>query len=151
MAELVTLDSSVLVKLFIREDGSDAAARLVADHVEANDPIVAPSWAWAEVGSTLARRLRAAGVAERDANALWHEFLDLPIVYVDDHAIRDRAWEIARTLDMPTLYDAAFMAVTELAAGPAARTFWTADGELVRRLGRARPPYLRELSELGSA
>ena len=146
MAELVTLDSSVLVKLFIREDGSDAAARLVADRVEANDPIVAPSWAWAEVGSTLARRLCA--LAERDADALWHGFLDLPIVYVDDHAIRDRAWEIARAFDMPTLYDAAFMAVTELAAGPAARTFWTADGELVRRLGPRRPSYVRELSEL---
>jgi len=146
VAELVTLDSSVLVKLFIHEDGSDAAARLVADRVEANDPIVAPSWAWAEVGSTLARRLRA--LAERDADALWHGFLDLPIVYVDDHAIRDRAWEIARAFDMPTLYDAAFMAVTELAAGPAARTFWTADGELVRRLGPRRPSYVRELSEL---
>jgi predicted nucleic acid-binding protein len=146
VAELVTLDSSVLVKLFIHEDGSDAAARLVADRVEANDPIVAPSWAWAEVGSTLARRLRA--LAESDADALWHGFLDLPIVYVDDHAIRDRAWEIARAFDMPTLYDAAFMAVTELAAGPAARTFWTADGELVRRLGPRRPSYVRELSEL---
>lgn len=146
MAELVTLDSSVLVKLFVREDGSDAAARLVGDRVEANDPIVAPSWAWAEVGSTLARRLRA--LAERDADALWHGFLELPIVYVDDHAIRDRAWEIARAFDMPTLYDAAFMAVTELAAGPAARTFWTADEELVRRLGPRRPSYVRELSEL---
>ena len=146
MAELVTLDSSVLVKLFIHEDGSDAAARLVADRVEANDPIVAPSWAWAEVGSTLARRLRT--LAERDADALWHGFLDLPIVYLDDHTIRDRAWEIARAFDMPTLYDAAFMAVTELAAGPAARTFWTADEELVRRLGSRRPSYVRELSEL---
>jgi len=63
VAELLTLDSSVIVKLFIREDGSDAAARLVAEHVEANDPIVAPSWAWAEVGTTLARRLRASAVA----------------------------------------------------------------------------------------
>lgn len=149
MAELVTLDSSVLVKLFIREEGSDAAARLVTDRVEANDPIVAPSWAWAEVGSALARRLGA--LAKRDADALWHGFLDLPIVYVDDHAIRDRAWEIARAFDMPTLYDAAFMAVTELAAGPAARTFWTADGELVRRLGPRRPSYVRELSELRPA
>jgi len=148
VAELLTLDSSVIVKLFIREDGSDAAARLVADHVEANDPIVAPSWAWAEVGTTLARRLRASAVAERDANAFWHGFLDLPIVYVDDYAIRDRAWEIARAFDMPTLYDAAFMAVTELAAGPAARTFWTADAALIRSLGRRRPPYVRELREL---
>jgi predicted nucleic acid-binding protein len=148
VAELVTLDSSVLVKLFIREEGSDAAARLVADRVEANDPIVAPSWAWAEVGSALARRLRAPAVAARDANALWHGFLGLPIVYVDDRAIRDRAWEIARAFDMPTLYDAAFMAVTELAPGPADRTFWTADAELVRVLGRRRPSYLRELSEL---
>jgi len=69
-------------------------------------------------------------------------------VYVDDYAIRDRAWEIARAFDMPTLSDAAFMAVTELAAGPAARTFWTADAALIRSLGRRRPPYVRELREL---
>jgi predicted nucleic acid-binding protein len=148
VAELVTFDSSVLVKLFIRERDSDTAARLVTEHVEANDTIVAPSWAWAEVGSTLARRLRAPAVSERDARARWRDFLDLPIAYLDDVMIRDRSWEIARAFDLPTLYDAAFMAVTELAPGPVERTLWTADAALVRLLGRKRPSYVRELSEL---
>lgn len=149
MAELVTFDSSVLVKLFIREQDSETATRLVTERVEANDTIVAPSWAWAEVGSTLARLLRGPAVSERDAGARWRDFLELPIVYLDDAMIRDRSWEIARGFDLPTLYDAAFMAVTEVAPGPAERTLWTADAALVRRLGPRRPSYVRELSELG--
>lgn len=148
MAELVTLDSSILVKLFILEEGSEAAARLVSDRVAANDTIVAPSWAWAEVGNALARRARPPMVTRRDADALWHEFLDMPITYLDDVGIRERTWQIARELDLPALYDAAFMAVTELAPGPAERTFWTADSAFIRQLGPKRPSYVRELSEL---
>lgn len=147
MAELVAFDSSVLVKLFIQEHDSAAAARLVAEHVEANDTIVAPSWAWAEVGSTLVRRL-GEPVAEPDARARWHDFLEIPIAYLDSASIRDRSWEIARAFQLPTLYDAAFMAVTELAPGPVQRTLWTADAAFVRRLGPRRPSYMRELREV---
>lgn len=150
MAELVVFDSSVLVKLFILEEGSDAAATIFAGHVEANDTVVAPSWAWAEVGSILTRRLRQPAVAKRDASEAWHRLLDLPIDYVDDRAVRERAWELARAFDLPTLYDAAFMAVTEVARGPAQRSFWTADADLVRRLGQRRPSYVRQLSDHGS-
>lgn len=136
------------MKLFIVEEGSESAARLVSDRVAANDTIVAPSWAWAEVGNTLARRARPPIVTRRDADALWREFVDMPITYLDDVGIRERTWQIARDLDLPATYDAAFMAVTELAPGPATRTLWTADEAFVRRLGRRRPSYVRRLSEL---
>lgn len=148
VAELVVFDSSVLLKLFILEEDSDTAAQLVTQHLEAHDHVVAPSWAWAEVGSTLARRLRARATPEPEAMTSWRRFLELPIDYLDDRAIRERTWEIARAFDLPTLYDAAFMAVTEVAPGPPERSFWTADEDLVRRLGRRRPAYVRLLSEL---
>lgn len=148
MAELVSLDTSVLVKLFIDEDGSEAAERLFAAHVAANDPIVAPSWAWAEAGSVLARHAHQRSLDPAAARSLWDTFLDLPLTYIDGRDVRERTWEIARAFGLPSMYDAAFMAVVEVAAGPAERTFWTADRELVRLLGTRRPSYVRELSEL---
>jgi len=41
-----------------------------------------------------------------------------------------RAWEIARALGMPTVYDAVYLAVAELREA----TFWTADESLYRRV-----------------
>jgi predicted nucleic acid-binding protein len=78
---------------------------------------------------------------------LWDHFLDLPIEYVDDHVLRSRAWKMAQQWRLPTLYDAAFLACTELvpAARDAERQFWTSDRELLRSLGTPRPAYVREL------
>jgi predicted nucleic acid-binding protein len=148
MSRLVTLDSSVLVKLVIDEEGSELAERLVHAQLDANDPIVAPGWAWAEVGSALRRHVRRAAIPAERATDLWRLFLEVPVMYLDEPAIRERTWSIAVEYGLPTLYDATFLAVTELAAGPAERSFWTADAELVRRLGRRRPTYVHLLSEL---
>jgi predicted nucleic acid-binding protein len=82
-----------------------------------------------------------------DAVAIWLAFLDLPIEYVDLPGLRVRAWEIAERTELPTLYDAAFLACTEVAPAdePAAREFWTADAELLDYLGVNRPAYVRQL------
>jgi len=148
MSELLTLDASVLVKLLVREDQSDLARQLFRSHLEANDEIVAPSWAWAEVGSTLLKKARQGTVPAPELEELWQRFTLLPLTYVDDPPIRERAWAIATDYGLPTLYDAAFLAVTELAPGPLQRTFWTADADLIRTLRPRRPSYVRELREL---
>ncbi|WP_243113653.1 hypothetical protein [Desulfofundulus salinus] len=45
----------------------------------------------------------------------------------------DRAWKISRYFDLPTLYDAAFMAVAEVVAERTREEceYWTADEKLV--------------------
>lgn len=149
MSELVTLDASVLVKLLVKEDDSDLAGELLVSHLEAKDEIVVPCWAWAEVGSSFLKKARQGVVPASQLEELWQRFALLPLTYyVDDPPIRERAWAIANAYGLPTLYDAAFLAVTELAPGPVQRTFWTADAELVRMLGSRRPSYVRELREL---
>jgi predicted nucleic acid-binding protein len=82
-----------------------------------------------------------------EAATIWSEFEQLTIEYVHNAAIRRRAWEPAETYGFLTLYDATFLACTELAPadGAVQREYWTADRVLLNTLGNRRPAYVREL------
>lgn len=56
-----------------------------------------------------------------------------------------RTWEIAARHDLSTIYDAAYLACTEVAPGQPGiiREFWTTDETLVRSLGATLPEYVR--------
>ena len=59
----------------------------------------------------------------------------------------ERAWQISCPHDLPTLYDAAFLAVAEMAAEATGEVceFWTADERLVNSLLGSHP-YVRLLA-----
>ncbi len=136
------LDSSVLVKLIVNEPGSDRAAALLAAGTE----FVAPAFAWAEVGSTLRKKVRAGQLTWDAAQRAWRDLLDLEVAFIQTADTIRRAWELADEFDLPTLYDAAFLAVAEKdPEGPC--PFWTADEELLRRLA-GRLPYVNSLWEV---
>ena len=140
------LDTSVVVKYLIDEEGSAEAMRLVTEAVLGDQNLIAPAWAWAEVGSVLRRRVHRGALTALDAARLWRLYVDLPIVYLDDEAIRERAWRIAATRELDTGYDAAFLACVEEVRSIGARAeLWTADRVFLRRLGPRRPAYVREL------
>jgi len=147
--EVLCLDTTVLVKYLVIEESreeSEAAVQLVGRGL-AGGRLVAPAWAWAEVGSVLRKKVRQRLISTEQAAALWSLFARLPVHYLDLPMIRARAWELAARYSLPTLYDAAFLACTELAPAPigAVREFWTADETLLRSLGPARPGYVRRL------
>ena len=149
--DALCLDTTVLVKYLVIEESreeTEAAAQLVGRGM-AGGRLVAPAWAWAEVGSVLRKKVRQRLVSTEEADALWSQFARLPIQYLDLPLIRARAWEIAARYGLPTLYDAAFLATTELAPAPlgAVREFWTADEALLHSLDPARPAYVRRLGE----
>jgi predicted nucleic acid-binding protein len=83
-------------------------------------------------------------LSREEANALWDEFSHVPIVYLDFPELRARTWELAEQHGLLTLYDAAFLACTELcpADEPTVREFWTADQRLLADLGARRPGYV---------
>ncbi|MHB8576640.1 MAG: type II toxin-antitoxin system VapC family toxin [Dehalococcoidia bacterium] len=152
MSEILDcLDSDVLIKYLVPEERDDlnrAARRLVGEGV-ARGRIVAPAFAWAEIGSVLRKKFRQGYLKSAAASTAWDVFCDLPMDFVDTPSMRIRAWEIAMRNALPTLYDASFMACAEIAPGPddAERRFWTADETLIRALGANRPAYVRHLSE----
>lgn len=148
MAErLVCLDTTVLIKYLTPDEQEEAATRIVQDALEDGTRIVAPTWAWAEVGSVLRKKMRAGLLLVTETDAIWEAFLDLPIDFIEMQTLRRRTWEIAAHYTLPTLYDAAFLAGTELvdAAPDAVREFWTADQALLVRLAIDRPAYVHQL------
>ncbi|MEK6620545.1 MAG: type II toxin-antitoxin system VapC family toxin [Chloroflexota bacterium] len=144
---LLCLDASVVVKYLTAEAGHPEAAELIRSALESDAILVAPSWAWAEVGSTLRKKSRTKHLTRHEAQLSWSRFLRLPIEFIDDDVLRRRSWEIADEFGLPSMYDAAYLACTETAyAGPdPTRELWTADRELLRQLGSRRPAYIREL------
>lgn len=145
--DIVCLDSSVLVKFLTREEpvGLSDAAHTIVTRAVAHGRIVLPAFAWAEVGSVLRKKVRQQMLQDDQATAVWTLFQRLPVEYVESAALRQRAWEIAATFDLPTLDDAAFLACAEIVA---ARDLWTADDALLRALGSAAPLWVRHLREI---
>ncbi len=146
---VLCLDTSVIVKYLTPDEQDKAATVLVERALRGDARLVAPGWAWAEVGSVLRKKVRARLLEPDEAQSLWGDYLALPIRFVENPHLRTRAWALTVEHALPTLYDATFLACTELALAPAdaAREFWTADRALLRQLGAGRPAYVRELGE----
>ncbi|MBE3588349.1 MAG: type II toxin-antitoxin system VapC family toxin [Thermoanaerobacteraceae bacterium] len=143
----VCLDSSILVKLLTWEDGSEAAAELMESVVESGRTVILPAFAWAEVGSVLCKKARKKEITPEEAEEAWRMFHRLRVIsYLDNEKVSGAAWEIAAKENLPTLYDAAYLAVAEVTAKDSkeACEFWTADERLVNTLG-GRKKYVRLL------
>jgi predicted nucleic acid-binding protein len=153
LSQVICVDTTVVVKFVTGEDGWELADRVIAMAEEDRSPTVAPTWLWAEVGSVLRKKTRLKEISADDASRHWLDFQDMGVNLLDSPEIRQRAWEIAEQFNLSTLYDAAFLACTELAPAVegAQRVFWTADRQLIRQLGDRRPAYVRELQELAQS
>lgn len=148
MAErILCLDTSIYLKHLAPDERSTAATALVSMAAHDDVRLVAPAWAWAEVGTALRKKVRQRLLLPNDAAGLWSDFEDLPIEFVDSPILRRRTWELAHQYEFLTLYDAAFLACTETVLAPvdAEREFWTADEAFLRSLGTPLPPYVRRL------
>jgi len=147
MSNFVCLDTSVLVKFFLEEEDSDTATALIQAVVEKDQTIVLPAFAWAEFGTVLRQKQRKQALTDNEAGAVWQKFTAFPgIEYVAGSDVIERAWRLAQDLNLPTLYDASFLAVAEIIAGHGGKTvdFWTVDEKLLS-LVRGRKNYLRLL------
>jgi predicted nucleic acid-binding protein len=145
---LLCLDTSVLIRCLATDEQTPAAVLLLETAVSDGSNLVAPAFAWAEVASVLRKKRRAGLLQPDEAQTLWTAFLNLPITYLDTRLLRERAWALADQYALATLYDAAFLACTEIAPAPptAERAFWTADDVLLQQLGLRLPAYVRRLS-----
>ena len=149
MTDLLCLDANIYIKRLVAEGpvDLDQAAEDLIDRAAIGSILVAPAFAWAEVGSTLRKKVRTREISAQRASEHWETFCGFPVAYVDMGTIRARAWEIAEEFGLATLYDAAYLACAELAPieEPGAREFWTADGTLLQQLGDRCPAYVHRL------
>jgi len=151
MSRYICLDTSIFLKLFFEEEDSFKAKVLMQKIIEDNEIIVLPSFAWAEIGSIFRKKIRIKQVALTDAEEMWASFKEFPgIKYItEEDSIMDRAWKISCYFDLPTLYDAAFLAVAEEIRDRTMEIcgFWTADERLVNSL-RGKKNYVNLLKDL---
>jgi predicted nucleic acid-binding protein len=143
VTRILCLDTSVWIPYLVPEIYQPQARTLVAEVLSLNLRLVAPAFAWAEVGSVLRKKTRMGVITTEEAQGFFEDFCELPIDYIEEEEIRTRSWEIAEQYGLSTLYDAAFLACAESVSAE----FWTADAALVRQL-IPRPTYLRELGEI---
>jgi predicted nucleic acid-binding protein len=143
------LDTNIYIKYLSTDEQDESAVQLIADAlVDEKTAIVAPAWAWAEVGSVLRKKVRANLLLRDEAEGCWQDFLSLSITFIESELLRQRSWELAHIHQLPTLYDAAFLACVEVVPplNLTKREFWTADLTLLNALGTAKSAYVMQLS-----
>lgn len=134
MNSYICLDSSVLIKLLVLEDNSDKAATLMQRVVGNNQTVVLPSFSWAEVGSVLRKKVSRKIISPEQSEIAWEAFNNLGILnFINDSIVMRAAWHIAAREKLPTIYDAAYLAVAEIISRQSNEVceFWTADEALI--------------------
>ncbi|SHK84223.1 type II toxin-antitoxin system VapC family toxin [Desulforamulus aeronauticus] len=80
MRSYICLDSSVLIKLLVREENSDKAALLIERVLNNKQTVVLPSFAWAEIGSVLRKKISKKMITLEQAEIAWESFSSLGIL-----------------------------------------------------------------------
>jgi predicted nucleic acid-binding protein len=142
VSRVLCLDSSVLIPYLTPEENSDKAQVLILDAISSSIRMVVPCFAWAEVGSVLRKKVRRGLLTAEESQACFEDFQQLSLEFIDRPDLRSKAWAIATQHDLPTLYDAAFLACSEYCGAE----FWTADQVLIRSLLPC-PKYMHSLTE----
>ena len=135
------------MKALVPEEGSTEALDLLREAVSSGSWLVAPAFAWAEVGTVLLKKMKAGLITETEASTAWDRFASLSIDYLQDATILQVAWDVSLRYQLPTMYDAAFLAVCDRVAEESRGSveFWTVDRQLVQVLGSSPPLYLKQL------
>lgn len=134
------IDTSVWIPYLVPETLQPQARRLIVPLLTSSVRLIAPAFAWAEVGSVLRKKVRLGAITPAQAEGFYNDFCQLPVNYLDSDAIRVKTWAIAEQFSLATLYDAAFLAIAELESAE----FWTADQSLLNTL-TSPPAYVQKL------
>ena len=140
----VCVDACLVVKLVVKELDSDRARSLFGQWVTEHVRLIAPPFFVVEVDSVL--RKKAAVRKEltlTQADAAFEAARNIPVELVDEPGARRRAWELAKELDLPVVYDAHYLSLTELRGC----LFWTADDTLYQAV-QGKIPYIRRLGDV---
>jgi predicted nucleic acid-binding protein len=125
----IVVDASVAVKWVLPEADSDRAAAIRA----ADDDLIAPSLAYAEIGSAIWRAVLRDDVAAREAR----EELRIAVAHyrriVPLEELAERALELATHLRHP-IYDCFYLALAERESAPLA----TADEAMIAAARKAK-------------
>lgn len=134
----VVIDASVLLKLLLPEEQSDAVRRLWGKWVEEDTQITAPFLLAYEVTSVLRNKVFRGELPPEAGEAAFVAFRTQEISLLHPEGIEEKTWALAGEWNLPTSYDVAYLALAELMD----YEFWTADRRFATTL-RKKVPRLR--------
>jgi predicted nucleic acid-binding protein len=127
----VCVDASLAIKVVVPEAGSEKADALFTQWAREETQLIAPIFFEAETDSILRQKVALRGELTIDqAQRAFASLQGLPIKTTHSPEQRERAWEIAREFQFPTVYDATYLALAELRQCE----FWTADEKLFKQV-----------------
>ena len=127
----VCVDASLAIKVVVPESGSDKADALFEQWASEETQLIAPVFVEVETDSILRQKVSLRGELTLDqAQRAFASLQGLPIKTTHSPEQRERAWEIAREFQFPTVYDATYLALAELRGCE----FWTADEKLFKQV-----------------
>lgn len=142
----VCVDAGLLLKLVLNEPDSARAEALFSGWRSAGVHLIAPVFCPVEVDSVIRRKTTRprdqGGLTEEQAELVFAAVQGIPLTVLTVEGQRQRAWELAKVLGLPTVYDAHYLALAELRQCE----FWTADARLYRKC-EGKLPYVRHLDE----
>ncbi len=142
----VCVDASLVLKLVLNEPDSELAEALFAGWREEGVRMIAPVFCPVEVDSVIRRKSSTGDPARRlspeQAELAFQAVQAVPLRVVEEPLQRRRAWELARLLEVPVVYDTHYLALAELRGCE----FWTADEKLYRT-AKEKLNYVRLLAE----
>jgi predicted nucleic acid-binding protein len=136
----VCVDAGLVIKLVTPEDDSHLVELLFSQWQQDGMEMIAPAFAPVEVDSVLRQKVRRGFLTQDVADKAFNLACQLPILTDVNPACRRRAWEIAKELDFPTVYDAVYLALAETRGCE----FWTADQVLYDKV-KGRYDFIRSL------
>ncbi len=132
------IDASVLIKLFINEQGSQEAAAAIKDA----DELLAPDLLWPEVGNVIWKYVRRGHLNAEDAEAIVSDMLQMPIETAESREFIEPALAIALSTGR-TVYDSLYLAL----AIDRKSALLTADQKFAATL--AKTPYAKSIRSVG--
>lgn len=125
------VDASVLVKLFVPEDGSEAAVAVVRGDTGHDTLRIVPDLAYLECANVIWKLVKRGMLAGDLARESLSDLVELPLQVQQSLNLVESAFDLADELNI-TAYDAAYLALAVSMEAPLV----TADAALVRKAGR---------------
>jgi predicted nucleic acid-binding protein len=141
----VIVDASLAVKWIFPEQYSDMALNLVSEAVRTREPLVAPPLLPFEVSNAIHRRVRTGIVTAAEGRRLMIQFESYRVL-LDTHNLHSESLLIADTFNLPTSYDAYYVALAQTLQFD----LWTDDRRLLNNLA-GRLPFVRWIGEFSGA
>ena len=131
----VCVDASFLVRTVTSNDLAGDVEALMAGWLDQGRRLIAPTLLFYEVGNALHRYVLHGRQEVEEARDALDAAMSFDIELLADHALHKHSIEIARRFELPSVYDAHYLALSERFKAE----FWTADAKLYRKIHSTLP------------